>query len=101
VPDGAVQPVIADLNHSGLPGIAALSFPFLGINTQISVLLQAAGSPGSFSLAHTYNASTSGSFMAAGDINHDGYTDLVVNNPPSVMLQQPSAPGTFAAPNGL
>jgi hypothetical protein len=102
VADGAVQPVIADLNHSGLPGIAALSFPFLGFNTpsQVSVLLQTASSPGSFSLAHTYNATVS-SFMAAGDINHDGYTDLVVGNPPSVMLQQTAMPGTFAAPSGL
>jgi hypothetical protein len=64
------------------------------------VLLQTASSPGSFSLAHTYNATVS-SFMAAGDINHDGYTDLVVGNPPSVMLQQTAMPGTFAAPSGL
>jgi hypothetical protein len=103
VPDGAVQPVIADLNHDGLRDIAALSFPFEGFNTpsQVSVLLQSASSPGSFSLAHTYNATRSSSFLAAGDINGDGYTDLVVNNPPSVMSQQSAVPGTFAAPSGL
>jgi hypothetical protein len=102
VPDGAVQPVIIDLNHDGLPDIGALSFAFHGPNTsQVSVVLQTAGTPGSFSLAASYNAARFSSFMAAGDINHDGYTDLVVNNPPSVMLQQTAAPGTFAAPQAL
>ena len=103
VPDGAVQPVIADLDHDGLPDIAVLSFGFQGFNTpsQVSVLLQTASSRGSFSLAHTYNATTSSNFMAAGDVNGDGYTDLVLNNPPSVMLQQTATPGTFAPPAGL
>jgi hypothetical protein len=102
VADGAVQPVIADLDHDGLPDIAALSFPFDGgMPAQVSVLLQTAGSPGTFSLAHHYNANTFSSFMAAGDINGDGYIDLVVNKPPSVMLQQSVAPGTFLSASPL
>jgi hypothetical protein len=103
VPDGAVQPVIADLDHDGLPDLAVLSIPFQGFNTssQVSILLQTASSPGSFSLAHTYNATFSSSFMAAGDVNGDGYTDLVVNNPVSAMLQQPATPGSFAAASAL
>jgi hypothetical protein len=59
------------------------------------VLRQSAGSPGSFTLTASYNATTSTSFLAAGDMNGDGYTDLVVNNPVSILLQQPSMPGTF------
>jgi hypothetical protein len=105
VPNGAVQPVIADLDHDGLLDIAVLSFDFLDIDgdgqSQVSILRQTAGSPGSFSVTATYNTTLGGSFMAAGDINGDGYTDLIVDNPPAVMLQQTAAPGTFAAPKGL
>ncbi len=105
VPDGAVQPVIADLDHDGLRDIAVLSFDFLDIDADgqslVSILRQTASSPGSFSLTATYNATLGGSFMAAGDINADGYTDLVVDDPAAVMLQQTATPGTFAAPKGL
>ena len=105
VPDGAVQPVIADLDHDGLPDIGVLSFDFLDIDSdgqsQVSILRQTAASPGSFTLTATYNTTLGGSFMAAGDVNADGYTDLVVDNPAAVMLQQTTAPGTFAAPKGL
>ncbi|HEX7139911.1 MAG TPA: VCBS repeat-containing protein, partial [Vicinamibacterales bacterium] len=52
VPDGAVQPVIADLDHDGLLDIGVLSFDFLDIDgdgqSQVSILRQTAATPGSF-----------------------------------------------------
>ena len=103
VPDGAVQICLADLNHDGLPDIAALSvsYVFSTVPSQISILLQSSSSAGSFSLSGTYRANADSDFFAVGDINGDGFNDLVTNNPPSVMLQQSASPGTFGAPAAM
>jgi hypothetical protein len=95
-PDGAVQVAIADLDHDGLPDIAVLSFSFqFNVPSSVSILRQSAATPGSFTLTASYNATTSTNFLATGDMNGDGYTDLVVNNPVSILLQQTAMPGTF------
>jgi len=102
-PDGAVQVAIADLDHDNLPDIAVLSFSFKSFNvpSQLSILRQSAGSPGNFTLTASYNATASTSFLATGDMNADGYTDLVINNPLSILLQQTAMPGTFGPAKAL
>jgi len=103
VPDGAVAPVIADLNHDGVPDIAVLSVVLLDPDdpSQVSIVTQSATNRGSFSLASTYNIGLASDFLATGAFNGAGFTDIVVNNPASVMLQQQAAPGTFALPSGI
>jgi hypothetical protein len=103
VPDGAVSVIVADLNHDRVPDVAALSVSYVAPNvpSQVSILLQSTAPRGSFALSGTYTATSGANFISAGDINGDGYTDLVVSNPVSVMLQQTAAPGTFGAPAAL
>jgi hypothetical protein len=103
VPDGAVVVGVADLNHDGIPDIAALSVSYTmpGVASQVSILLQSAATRGAFALSGTYTATAAANFMSLGDLNGDGYTDVVVNNPTSVMTQQTAAPGTFGPPSPL
>ena len=109
VPAGTVplSVKIADLDNDGRadlavanegPGSSAIG------PAGVTVLLQSATTPGTFSPAVTY-ATTRGSVcVAIGDLNNDGFRDLAVANTGgsqsgtiSILLQDATRPGIFLA----
>lgn len=100
--------VVADLDGDGHPDV------IVGDEMGVNVLLQNAGSPGTFAAA-SYYATPNGSFqVAVADVNDDGFPDIVTSNSatapltngtyvtqPGVLLQSATTPGTFGALQNL
>ncbi|WP_257314060.1 FG-GAP repeat domain-containing protein [Geothrix fuzhouensis] len=102
VVDGARQVVIGDLNGDGLPDLAVISLVYQSLSTpsKVTVLLQTAAHRGAFSVAAVLDGTMNANFIALGDLDGDGRTDLILNEGPSVMLQT-AVPGTFGPPRSL
>src|SRR5262249_33283828 len=93
---------VRDVNGDGVPDLVAAN----GAN--VFVFLGDASAPGTFLPAVPYSAGQQPLYVAVADLNGDGKPDIAVADlgSPSngtttgvhVLLQNPSAPGTFEAP---
>jgi hypothetical protein len=103
VADGARRVAVADLNDDDIPDIAVVSLVYQSQTTpsRITVLLQSAASRGQLTVSGVYDGPYSGNFIAVGDVNADGFNDIVVNDGPVVLLQRAGNPGTFDPPRAL
>jgi FG-GAP-like repeat len=99
--------IVTDIDGDGHPDI------IIGGTGAVSVLLQNAGSLGTFMPATNYPAANSNQ-IAVADVNGDGHLDIIVatglsqtvvngviTNNPGVLLQSATAPGTFGAVQDL
>ncbi len=101
--DGAT---VADLNGDGRPDVAVVGFFPTGspstVHSRLNLLIQSGS--GTFALAGVYDLPIAASRVAAGDIDGDGFNDLVVlgsDNHCLMLIQSHTVPGTFNAPHQL
>jgi hypothetical protein len=103
---------IADVNQDGSPDLV-IACQGLGYNSSIDaaeaaagamVILQNAGSPGTFATPIVYAAPAGVISLAVGDLNKDGLPDIAMvgvypqgQGTVAVLLQDPTAAGTFTA----
>ena len=99
--------IVTDIDGDGHPDI------IIGGTGAVSVLLQSAGSPGTFMPATNY-PTTNSNQIAVADVNGDGHLDIIVatgvsqtvvngviTNNPGVLLQSATTSGTFGAVQDL
>lgn len=108
-PNAASGVAVGDLNGDGKPDIAAGTSDGNGNNGAVIVFYQNPTTPGAFLAPVTVAAGAQPITVKIADMNGDGLADLVAANfgagtdgvgsaGVSVVLQNASAPGTFAAP---
>jgi hypothetical protein len=103
---GIDDAVFADLNRDGRPDAAVGGFFPVGspstVQSRINLFTQSGG--GTFAPTTVHDMPVGVSRVAAGDLNGDGAIDLIGfagEDGCEVMLQSPTATGTFSAPRPL
>jgi hypothetical protein len=97
--DYAWQVVTGDFNHDGYPDVAVANY----YSENVAVLLN--DGTGNLGTAVAYSTDWYGYGLAAGDVNGDGYTDLVTTlgydseNYVAVLLANNDNSGTFQSPS--
>jgi len=96
VADEAWDLAIGKLTTGTGPDIAVISNVLQNVYNPISIIttLMNQGS-GNYAPMQVINGSPLAMFIAVGDINGDGLTDIVVNDGPKVLLQNSASPGSF------
>ena len=92
--------VTADFNQDGIPDIAVIDFNNPASDDSNSAIEIFLGNPdGTFTLHSTFDASGAGAVaIAAGDMNGDGYPDLVVTNDGALNVFLNNGSGGFGSP---
>jgi hypothetical protein len=92
---GARQLAVGQLVGDSRPDLAVVSLVYQAQDqpSRISVLRNQGS--GSLVLTQEMPGPLGANFLAIGDVNADGLTDIVVNDGPALLLQQSTAPGTF------
>jgi len=85
--------VVGDFNGDSKPDLAFGAYP----TTQLMVAL--GNGDGSFAAPVGFNIASSPSSIAAGDVNHDGRLDLVLNASPFISVLLGNGDGTFQPPS--
>jgi hypothetical protein len=102
--DIARSSCVADFNGDGRPDIAvAAAVPRLvnDLQSVVQIYLQDALQPGHFVRAGRYAAGEQVLYLAAADLDSDGAVDIIADDGPKVLYNDPARPGTFADARSL
>jgi hypothetical protein len=95
--NGSRSVTAGDLNGDGRPDLAVAAVVYSSQSPGVvQAFIQDITSPGTFLLPQSYRAGYTPQSIASGDFNGDGKPDLVSNDGPIILIQNPAQPGKFA-----
>lgn len=102
VANGARALAIGDLNGDGAPDLAIISLVYSARqSSKVSLLFQEQSMRGVFRAGPVYTGGFSSNSIALGDFNSDGRLDILINDGPLILFQNPSLPGNFLTASRL